>query len=170
MNRRHAVLVAATLAGALGAAALYRWSEAEVAPAAPPVVITTLGKYVLYDSQNPAHPSFRFAIGVAVSGMDADDLVEAEFENPVDARQTLPGSVMDKPGVPKDQFMLVSPGLDAVQCRVYDVTVTLYRARGHEPVAVRREKILSTLDSAAIAAGGGDAIERARKGEAVCGG
>jgi len=159
-------VVTVLLVAALGAA-LYRWSEADtVAPAA----ISTLAKYVLYEGTDPARVSFRFAIGVAVSGMEDGDEVEVQFENPADSARTLAGSVMQKPGVPPGQLMFVSPELAGLQCRVYDVSVTLYRARGHEPVATRREKIRSTLDAAAVAAGGSEAMQRAQKGEAVCGG
>lgn len=138
------------------------------ATAPTPFSFTVLNNYLLQNVRDPAKPSFRLAVAVEVTGME-DAQVETEFDNPADEARPLRGERMVKPGSFREQFMMVSPDFDAIQCRTYAATVRVYRGDDRDqPVAVRREAIVSRIDSAALASGGAEATQRIERGERVC--
>ena len=193
--KRIAILVAALLL--LLGADVYRWVDPEgrvhysdvppkgvmpkVEPAPPaadsaaagatapsPFAVSVLNKYLLQNIRNPAQASFRLAVAIEVTGIE-DARVETQFDNPADEARPLLGERMEKPGSLKQQFMMVSPDFGAIQCRTYAATVRVYRGDdGEQPIAVRREAIVSRIDSAALAAGGAEAVQRVERGERVC--
>lgn len=143
-------------------------SGAAGATAPSPFAVTVLNKYLLQNIRNPAQASFRLAVAVEVTGIE-DARVETQFDNPADEAQPLRGERMEKPGSLKQQFMMVSPDFGEIQCRTYTATVRVYGGDDREqPLAVRREAILSRIDSAVLAAGGAEAVQRVERGERVC--
>lgn len=140
-------------------------SAAAGASAPSSSAISVRRTFVLYDVKNLARPSFRLVVLLNVAGGE-DATVEAEFENPADAAQPLRGARLEKSDTSREQFMIASPELAAIQCRSYDVTVRV--ERGGEAIGTVRERIVSRMDSASVAAGGADAVQRLQRGERVC--
>ena len=131
----------------------------------------TLATSISCDWRAQPRPVHTFSLSVRVrQDVPVGAVLEAQFENPTDSKRPLLASAVVAasgfPEVKNDTVFLISPPVDTVRCKNYEVIVRLYRSKeARELMGTHRQQVQSRMDSALWEAYGDNASERfARQG------